>query len=324
MRAICIFFLIASGFVSAQSSTGCQKNVSFAVFEAGQINPRVPKFTNKWISKNQKKYPGICFSQAPAAGARNYLFVFSTSQSSFNGIYPSVRTNTTTNITPVSGTGTATSNYGDVWTYSYSGTETTTTTTQTQVDLPYTDTSNTLYLHAYRWNGTLASNRWRTVTSRQGGDATNTLGYNLGAALGAIHVKERLLGDAVKDLDADCEHGQSDGPACSLQTAVQAAPNVTEPPVQFAAAREPAQAPAKASSPCDAAIRSNVSGEFEGWGDEKIYKLDNGQVWQQSGYHYHYHYAYRPEVIIYKTSSGTCHLFVVEDEDQGVEVERLK
>ena len=48
-----------------KTSADCEKNVSFAVAEGGQIVPRVPAFADKWISKNQKKYAGLCFSQAP-------------------------------------------------------------------------------------------------------------------------------------------------------------------------------------------------------------------------------------------------------------------
>lgn len=66
--------------------------------------------------------------------------------------------------------------------------------------LPYTDTSNTLYLHAYSQNGSLVSERWRTITTRQGGDGANTLGYNLGAALGAIHMRQNLLKNVVEDV----------------------------------------------------------------------------------------------------------------------------
>jgi len=102
----------------------------------------------------------------------------------------------------VSGSGTVTDNYGGMWNYTYDGTATTTTTTTTTTheNLPYTDTSNTLYLNSYDQQGRMISQRWRTITTRQGGDGANTLGYNLGAALGAIHMKEHLLKSVVEDV----------------------------------------------------------------------------------------------------------------------------
>jgi hypothetical protein len=194
----------SSAMVRPVVQSGCDKNISFAVAGGGQIVSRVPAFAEKWVSKNQKKYMGLCFSQVPDPQAANYLLVFSTSQSAFNGIYPTVRTNTSTNTstTPVSGSGTVTDNYGGMWNYTYDGTATTTTTTTTTTheDLPYTDTSNTLYLNSYDQQGRMISQRWRTITTRQGGDGANTLGYNLGAALGAIHMKEHLLKSVVEDV----------------------------------------------------------------------------------------------------------------------------
>lgn len=190
----------ASASTLSKPSGGCAKNISFAVAEGGQIVPRVPKFTQKWIEKNQRKYTGLCFSQAPNPQSFNYLLVFSTSQSSFNGIFPTVVTSTNTNASPVSGSGTITSSSGSMWNYTYQGTETTTTTTTTQENLPYTDTTSTLYANAYGQNGSLISRRWRSITTRQGGEGANTLGYNLGAALAAIHIKERLLKDSVEDV----------------------------------------------------------------------------------------------------------------------------
>jgi hypothetical protein len=188
-----------------KTSAACDKNISFAVAQSGQVVSRVPTFADKWVSKNAKKYPGMCFSQMPNPQAANYLLVFSTSQSAFNGIYPTVRTSTSTNTntTPVSGSGMVTDSYGGMWNYTYDGTvtTTTTTTTTTQENLPYTDTSNTLYLGSYDQHGRLISERWRTVTTRQGGDGMNTLGYNLGASLGAMHMKEHLLKSVVKDVD---------------------------------------------------------------------------------------------------------------------------
>jgi hypothetical protein len=80
---------------------------------------------------------------------------------------------------------------------------------------------------------------------------------------------------------------------------------------------------AAATSDCNPTIETNISGEYNGWDDEVIYKMDNGQIWQQANYHYHYHYAYHPSVIIYPTSHG-CHIKVNDDDDEGVDVVRLK
>ena len=69
-------------------------------------------------------------------------------------------------------------------------------------------------------------------------------------------------------------------------------------------------------------ISSNIDGDFEGWDGETIFKLDNGQIWQQSSYAYMYHYAYRPEVMIINVN-GTSKM-KVEDVSEMVEVTRLK
>ena len=181
-------------------SPPCQKNISFAVAEGGRIVSRAPDFTQKWITKNRSKYPRLCFSQMPDANAANYVLIFSLSRSAFEGIYPTVQTSRSISTIPVSGSGTVSDDHGAVWSYTYNGTVTTTAETTTHADVPYTDTSNTLYLYSYNQRGGLLAERWRTITTRQGGDAANTLGYNLGAALGAIHFKERLLKDAVGDV----------------------------------------------------------------------------------------------------------------------------
>src|SRR6266498_1375021 len=69
----------------------------------------------------------------------------------------------------------------------------------------------------------------------------------------------------------------------------------------------------KGSGECDPAIETQVNGEFTGWSGETIYKLRNGQIWQQASYHYHYHYAYAPAVTIYSSSSG-CSMRVARSE----------
>jgi hypothetical protein len=79
----------------------------------------------------------------------------------------------------------------------------------------------------------------------------------------------------------------------------------------------------KKTGSCDPAIETQIDGDFEGWEGETIYKLRNGQIWQQASYHYHYHYAYAPEVTIYSTSSG-CAMRVSDDYDEPISVRRLK
>ncbi len=75
-------------------------------------------------------------------------------------------------------------------------------------------------------------------------------------------------------------------------------------------------------SPSAAAIETQMDGDFEGWSGETIFKLSNGQIWQQSTYAYTYHYAYRPKVLIYK--SGVGYKMKVDGVNDTIEVKRLK
>jgi hypothetical protein len=72
---------------------------------------------------------------------------------------------------------------------------------------------------------------------------------------------------------------------------------------------------------CVPAIESAITGEVEGWDGETIFKLDNGQIWQQAEYDYTYFYEYHPDVTIYQTRAG-CRM-KVEDETETVLVTRV-
>lgn len=99
---------------------------------------------------------------------------------------------------------------------------------------------------------------------------------------------------------------------------------------RFAASKlcmgKPVQVPA-APLPCPVstnmvnAIESEIDGTFNGWTGETIFKLTNGQIWQQSSYAYTYHYAYRPKVVIYRTSTETK--MTVEGVSDPVLVKRI-
>jgi hypothetical protein len=73
---------------------------------------------------------------------------------------------------------------------------------------------------------------------------------------------------------------------------------------------------------CVPAIESAITGEVHGWDGETIFKLDNGQIWQQAEYDYTYFYEYHPDVTIYQTRAG-CRM-KVEDEDETIVVKRIK
>ena len=69
-------------------------------------------------------------------------------------------------------------------------------------------------------------------------------------------------------------------------------------------------------------IESSIEGEFKGWDGETIFKLDNGQIWQQAGYAYTYRYAFRPKVMIIKTDGG--YRMKVDGVSGTIFVKRLK
>ena len=69
-------------------------------------------------------------------------------------------------------------------------------------------------------------------------------------------------------------------------------------------------------------IESRIDGDFEGWEGETIFKLMNGQIWQQSDYKYNYRYAFMPEVLIYRSGGG--YKMKVDGISDSIRVIRLK
>ena len=65
---------------------------------------------------------------------------------------------------------------------------------------------------------------------------------------------------------------------------------------------------------------SKIDGSFRGWTGRGVYKLTNGQVWEQVRYRYRYRYAYRPKARIWR--DGSTHYLEVEGMDEMIEVRR--
>ena len=68
-------------------------------------------------------------------------------------------------------------------------------------------------------------------------------------------------------------------------------------------------------------IESQIDGDFNGWEGETIYKLMNGQVWQQASYTYSYSYSFMPKVLIYQDSGR---YFMQVGDKKAVQVKRLR
>jgi hypothetical protein len=69
-------------------------------------------------------------------------------------------------------------------------------------------------------------------------------------------------------------------------------------------------------------VESSINGNFDGWTGDTIFKLQNGQIWQQSSFAYIYHWAFSPKVTIYK--SGATYKMKVDGVDSTISVTRIK
>ena len=70
------------------------------------------------------------------------------------------------------------------------------------------------------------------------------------------------------------------------------------------------------------AITSYIDGAFTGWAGGTIYRLRNGQIWQQTDYSYRYRYAYMPAVQIVFSRDGFQ--MIVEGSGAPIPVRRLR
>ena len=180
----CVSAAFAKNRDNPDHSATCTKSIAVARAASGGAQPYLPEFVANWWRKNSKHYPDVCFSQVPNASARNYLIIGSTSEKSFSGIFPTVKTYSNVSATPYNASGTVNDQYGNVWNYTATGDITTTTTTTVQENLPYTDQFTGLYMNAYDSTGRMVLATGHIYSSRTGGDAANTAGYNMGSAIG--------------------------------------------------------------------------------------------------------------------------------------------
>lgn len=71
-----------------------------------------------------------------------------------------------------------------------------------------------------------------------------------------------------------------------------------------------------------AVVQTQIDGAFKGAEGKSIYRLTNGQIWEQSQYLYHYHYAYRPYVVI--TGNDQSAVMRVDGMGADIPVRRIR
>jgi hypothetical protein len=69
-------------------------------------------------------------------------------------------------------------------------------------------------------------------------------------------------------------------------------------------------------------IESRIDGRFEGWSGETIFKLENGQIWQQASYARADSDRFRPKVVITRTGAG--YEMKVEGQPSSLRVQLLQ
>lgn len=201
-----IFTILRKGQESQATVTigTLRTTVTFVTIENGQVTHLMPNWAINWTKKNFKKYPSVRFqTSGPADGEENYVIAFSFSSNALNGFEPVTHTDTSESTSNISGTGTATDDYGNSWDYTTNGQATTTTTTTTTTNEAYTRTYNGVYLTAYNAKGEIIARRQHIYSSQTGGNQGTALGYNMGNALGAIHAKGHLMEAILKDVGLD-------------------------------------------------------------------------------------------------------------------------
>jgi len=68
-------------------------------------------------------------------------------------------------------------------------------------------------------------------------------------------------------------------------------------------------------------VKSKIDGDFEGFNDNKLFPLNNGQYWIQKNYKYWYYYSYMASVTIYRYHN--INFLTIDGQNQFVEVELL-
>jgi hypothetical protein len=181
---------------------GCSRIVSLGTMERDRLVLATPDWAVKWLEKNQKRFPGVCFADAPLASVPNYLFVFFTSAppASQPGLAAKVSVPAAVNTSSGSSGGTFTLNFGSTWHYTYDNAATTTVTTAWTEKVMQSQLGQTLYATAYSEQGIPISQHWPGPAKAHEKVTKDNHGRKHDAVPPAVLIMTELLADMMADL----------------------------------------------------------------------------------------------------------------------------
>jgi hypothetical protein len=190
----------ADGFQDRQRPE-CTKNITLGGLKGEKLVLGVPGWAAKWIEKNEKRMPQICFAETPMKGARNYLIVFSTPGGAENGkdianaaVHPAKGNS-------AAGVGTFTISFGSTWHHSYDRNVGTTVLTEDDADEPYSNPGQLLYATAYTEEGVPVTQRWPGQPKKEIKPTVKNAKKLKGEMQALEHVSDELLSQMVEDIE---------------------------------------------------------------------------------------------------------------------------
>lgn len=191
------------GFQEGQRAE-CTKNVTLGSLKGEKLVLGITSWATRWIEKNQKRVPLMCFSDTPMQGVRNYLIVFYTSPvTPKNGGLANTAL-ISPEASPMSGVGTFTTSYGSTWHYAYERTVGVTVNSRDDADVPHSQPGQVLYATGYTEEGVPVAQHWPGTIRKQVKEKSVTGDPRkkkdpIDAAM--EHELDLLLGEMVEDLN---------------------------------------------------------------------------------------------------------------------------
>ncbi len=178
---------------------GCTKNITLGTVGKEKLYLGIPEWASRWIEKNSKKLPGICFSDSPMSGARNFLIVFYTSAESSQTELLTTAPSSSAASWP-EGQGAFTTSYGSTWHYHHDETVGTTVTSLLPDDSPHGGPAHVSYAMAYTDDGMPISQR-RPPTETKKSKESAKPGKTRDESTGVYRELDALLSLVVTDIE---------------------------------------------------------------------------------------------------------------------------